>query len=375
MESHADSRSHIVHVGALVGRRPAERSTRYTRQSLSASSHEERAPHAWISGAGRTLSRRERDCLTHLELGLSTSETAAALGVSRSTLNAHLASARQKLGARNTAQALLIFARLRTGHRQPRIRQDCETSLTERQISLADRLSRCGDSFLGAWLALHDYAAALGIRTINFWIVADPYSLIDDSTCAMWSSLPEENLRLYREMGGMTTDPCGLHVVRATAPLIVDPELIRASFDGMPAPVRRTATALIESHLNRMLSVNHRDPVTGAATGCLFSFDVRDYHEFERLVAATGEELTRTTALFWDHVQRAKLLAEVPGLSRRQREALVLLARGYSLTQLAEELRVSVRAAEKLAAAARSKLGARTNAQAVYRAMVYRTLA
>jgi DNA-binding NarL/FixJ family response regulator len=142
----------------------------------------------------------------------------------------------------------------------------------------------------------------------------------------------------------------------------------------MPAPVRRTATALIESHLNRMLSVNHRDPVTGAATGCLFSFDVRDYHEFERLVAATGEELTRTTALFWDHVQRAKLLAEAPGLSRRQREALVLLARGYSLTQLAEELRVSVRAAEKLAAAARSKLGARTNAQAVYRAMVYRAL-
>jgi DNA-binding CsgD family transcriptional regulator len=227
-------------------------------------------------------------------------------------------------------------------------------SLTERQISLADRLSRCEDSFLDAWLALHDYAAALGIRTINFWIVADPYSLIDDSTCAMWSSLPEENLRLYREMGGMTTDPCGLHIVRATAPLIVDPELVRASFDGMPAPVRRTATALIESHLNRMLSVNHRDPVTGAAT---------------------GEELTRTTALFWDHVQRAKLLAEAPGLSRRQREALVLLARGYSLTQLAEELRVSVRAAEKLAAAARSKLGARTNAQAVYRAMVYRALA
>lgn len=209
---------------------------------------------------------------------------------------------------------------------------------------------------------------------INFWIVADPYSIIDDSTCAMGSSLPEENLRLYGQTGGMTTDSCGLHIGSATAPLIVYPELVRASFDGMRAPVRRRATALIEPQLNRMLSVNHRDPVTGAATGCLFSFGVRDYREFERRVAATVEELTRTTALFWDHVQRAKLLAEAPGLSSRQREALGLLARGYSLTQMAGELCVSVRAAEKLAAAARSKLGARTNTQAVYRAMVYRAL-
>ena len=249
-----------------------------------------------------------------------------------------------------------------------------DASLTERQISLADRLSRC-DSFIDAWLALHDYTAALGISAINFWIVADPCSVIDDGTCAMWSSLPEENLRLYREMGGMTADPLGPHILRAPAPFIIDPERFHGRLDGMPAPVRRMGAAMIETHMNRVLSVNHRDPATGAATGCVFTFDyVRDYHEFERLVAATDEELTRTTALFWDHVQRAKLLAEVPGLAPRQREVLVLLARGYSLAQLARQLCVSVRAAEKLAAAARTKLGARTNAQAVYRAMVYRAL-
>ena len=357
-----------------MGRRPAECSTKSARRSLSAPSHEERPPDVWIPGANGALSRRERDCLTHLELGLSSSETAAALGVSRSTLNAHLASARQKLGARNTSQALLIFAKLRAGDRQSRIRLDCEASLTESQISLVDRLSQC-DSFIDAWLALHDYTAAFGIRAISFWIVADPCLVIDDGTGAMWSSLPEENLRLYREMGGMTADPLGPQIVRATVPFNIDPERFHRRLDGMPVSVRRMATAMVEAHMNRVMSVNYRDPATGAATGCVFTFDyVRDYHEFERLVAATGEELTRTTALFWDHVQRAKLLAEAPGLSRRQRETLVLLARGYSLTQAAGELHVSVRAAEKLAAAARSKLGARTSAQAVYRAMVYRAL-
>ena len=41
---------------------------------------------------------------------------------------------------------------------------------------------------------------------------------------------------------------------------------------------------------------------------------------------------------------------------------------------MAERLNVSVRSAEKFLAGARSKLGARNNAQAVYRAMVYRVL-
>ena len=354
-------------------RRPVECAAKYSRGSLPVSSPEQGVPSFGTYDHLGALTRRERDCLTHLELGLSTLETASALGVSRSTLNAHLASARQKLGARNTGQALLIFVKRRSGDRQSRIIPDGKASLNEKQITLEDRLSGC-DSFLDAWLALHNYTATFGIKAINFWILADPTCVIDDRTCAMWTSLPEELVSLYRDMGGMAADPAGPLILSTTAPLIVDPELHRHRFGSLPARIIRAATALIDCRLNRMVSVRHRDPVTGAANGCVFSFDIRNLHELERLAAARGDELTRAAALFWDHVQRAKLLADVPGLSDRQREALVLLARGYSLTEVAETLHVSVRAAEKLAAAARTALRARTNAQATYRAMVYRTL-
>ncbi len=66
------------------------------------------------------------------------------------------------------------------------------------------------------------------------------------------------------------------------------------------------------------------------------------------------------------------MLRYLPGLTRRQIEALTLAARGFSVAEIAEHMGVSLRSAEKTLAAARDKLGARTTAAAVYRAMVYR---
>ncbi len=318
------------------------------------------------------LTRREHDCLRHLEQGLSTTEAASALEISKSTLNAHLASTRRKLGVRNTTQALLVVVGERRGTcRQPAV---ADGPLNERQIALVDRLSR-SERFVDAWLALHDYAETLGIFTINFWIVADPYAALDDHSCAMWSSIPDELLQIYREIGGMVTDPSGPHILSATEPLIIDPEFYLDSLKASPAPMQTMATAVIDARLNRMLSVSQRDPATGAAIGLVFSYGIRGPHEFERAVAATRGELTQTTAIFWDHVQRAALLAGAIGLSHREREALVQIARGYPPKHLAERMSVSLRAAEKFLARARAKLGAKTNAQAVYRATVYRALA
>lgn len=53
------------------------------------------------------LTARESDCLRLLACGLLAAEVRAELGIAQSTLNAHLASARRKLDARTTLQAVL----------------------------------------------------------------------------------------------------------------------------------------------------------------------------------------------------------------------------------------------------------------------------
>jgi DNA-binding CsgD family transcriptional regulator len=72
--------------------------------------------------------------------------------------------------------------------------------------------------------------------------------------------------------------------------------------------------------------------------------------------------------------ERTAPLADGPRLSRREREALELIVRGFAVAEMAKRLNVSVRSAEKFLARARSKLAARNTAQAVYRAMVYRAI-
>lgn len=322
---------------------------------------------------GGALTRREHDCLRHLGIGLTTVETAAALGISRSTLNAHLMSARRKLGVRNTAQALLAIVNEEGGRRPPARREPWSIGpRLELHHQLADQLSRC-DTFAGAWRCLHEHVAMFGITAINFGVIADPMGTLDDRSYSFWSSLPEELMRLYYEMGGAPADPVAKYVARGTAPLISDPEYA-IGLEDMPPAVRAMATALMDTHLNRQLCIPHRDPATGAATCLSFAFEVRHRGEFESMIAARSLDLTEITRIFWDCVQDARLLAEARGLTVRQREALALLARGFTLDEAADWMHVSLRSVEKCLAGARAKLGTRTNAQSVYRAIVYRAL-
>jgi DNA-binding CsgD family transcriptional regulator len=333
---------------------------------------EEVASGAGTSPAGRGLSRREHECLRFLARGLSAGETAAALGIARSTLDAHLMSARRKLGVRNTSQALLAFAR--NGADGGRRVGSAYRSLNEGQETLADELSRAG-SFAEAWRALHVYAGRIGITSINFGLIADPAGTLDDESYSFWSSLPDELMQLYYAMGGAPNDPVARHVARAAGPIIADPDYLSGDLVATLTPAMRAMVdGLLDSHLNRQFCIPLRDPATGAAYCLNFAFDVRHRREFEAAIAEHAPELARTTAMFWQEVQRSRLIAGARGLTMRQREALTLLARGFTLSEMAEHMNISLRSVEKLLAGARARLGTKTNAQSVYRAMVYRSL-
>jgi DNA-binding CsgD family transcriptional regulator len=57
------------------------------------------------------LTPRERDCLSWAAQGMTYQEIAGTLDVSPRTVEQHLASARSKLGAHSTAQAIAIATR------------------------------------------------------------------------------------------------------------------------------------------------------------------------------------------------------------------------------------------------------------------------
>jgi DNA-binding NarL/FixJ family response regulator len=57
---------------------------------------------------------------------------------------------------------------------------------------------------------------------------------------------------------------------------------------------------------------------------------------FRGAVTADVAELKTATTLFWDFVQRARLLSDAPRLSPREREALRLIVRGFALAEIAE---------------------------------------
>ena len=57
------------------------------------------------------LTPRERDCLSWAARGMTYQEIAGVLDVSPRTVEQHLASARSKLGAHSTAQAIAVATR------------------------------------------------------------------------------------------------------------------------------------------------------------------------------------------------------------------------------------------------------------------------
>lgn len=327
--------------------------------------------------APNALTPRERDCLRLLSIGLLTSEVKRDLGISQSTLDKHLTSARRKLGVRTTTQAVLRFQVQVKPVGSDAASVNLPRHLVAREsaqaIKLLDELSTCR-TFAEARKAFHELMSGFGVLSTNFWIVSEANPDLRQVACSFWSTWPDELLDLYTKMGGLAADPTASLIAHQQRPFIVDPEQFYRDWPTWPAAVQKTATALTDSGLNRMLCVPFRDVCTGARMGAVFAFSVGRYGELEELAAALGTELEQSVAVLFDFAQRSRLLAEAVGLTQREREALCLVARGYSIKEITVRLNVSVRSSEKFLANARSKLGARNTSQAVYRAMVYRAL-
>ena len=328
--------------------------------------------------AAHLLSARERDCLRLLRSGLQTSEVAANLGISRSTLNKHLAAARMKLGVNRTIHALLAMPNRSTDPRQ-NFRHEDDT--VERAAArspftqdFANAIAACG-TFDSAWNALQAHTRALGIAQANFGVTAEPAGQFVGGTKLIRSTIGAELQHMYRQAGGTAKDPVARYFSTQERPNLFDSEIaIRRQFADAPRPLLIFLESCLDHHMRQLICLPGRDNATNASFGLVFSLSPGAVSQLPRRLEETIDLLTAAKEVFWRYVQSKSLLADFAGLTSRQREALTFAVRGFTAAEAAEQMGVSTRATEKTLAAARERLGASTTTGAVYRAMVYRAL-
>ncbi|MCB1500908.1 MAG: hypothetical protein KDK07_14140 [Bauldia sp.] len=321
--------------------------------------------------APNSLSPRERDCLRLMLSGFDTGAAAASLGISPSTLNKHLASVRRKLGVRRTAQALFLCIREGIGDRAP-VMSRADGAAIEDFAAALEGCAALDDTFT----VLRAYAAKYGVTQITLGVSAEPPGQLTNGARAIAMSYSDDMQRMYDDMGGALTDPTVPYTVTHTRGLLIDNErLIMAMKRELPKAVMSMGSALLDNEMRFAFHQPERDDVTGAPMQTAFVIDPRAVDAYRDADAPARSMLRDMSRVFWDAVQGRGMLREFAGLTPRQAEGLMLAARGFTVPEAAEHMRVSQRAAEKILAAARNRLGARTTAAAVYRAMVYRALA
>ena len=318
------------------------------------------------------LTARERDCLRLLGRGLSTTEVAADLGIKKSTLESHLASARRKLGVTTTRQAVAatIMSVSDVVDRQEQLDRVREVDHASDFLDVLESASTLDD----AWAMLCRHVRSFGVGAVNFGLVADPLCNATRQNSYFRSSLPQEVVELYEGCGGVVTDPNIRRYATTSVPFLVTSRMLQSQFADMPPAVRALATSLLDQRMATSLCVPLRDEATGAVQGTAFVFEEREATMTDAAMRSIGRHLESASIQFATVIRSRRFLAASTGMHEREVESLRLLVRGFSTAQAADRLGVSLRGYEKMLAAVRSKLGARTNAQAVYRATVYRAL-
>ncbi len=113
---------------------------------------------------------------------------------------------------------------------------------------------------------------------------------------------------------------------------------------GCPKLVAEFGHAILDEDMRFALHQPERDHLTGAPLVHVFIVDPRTITDFRRSSSGNPREMLRAIAkVFWAVVQDKRLLRPIAGLSHREVEALTFSARGFSVEESAEQMKVSRR--------------------------------
>ena len=321
------------------------------------------------------LTDREGAVAALLAQGCSAGGIAERLQVSHSTAEKHLASLRRKLRVRTTTEAAAAVARfsleqvagIRDWPTPPPYDPELQTRTDER--SLAERLAAAGHVD-AAVAALRDHLAPDRVEAMLFvFLPRNVTSFRRGAIVESWAA-PSRVVEAYETSGGLRSHPIALRLfAQPDQAVLLDPA---AQGESAPMGPPILWDACRAEGLTRCLSF-------GAPFGCGFVgtsmfFGEAAREALEGDLAALVKRLRLALMMAQSAMFGRGLLARTAALTLRERNALSLLAQGFSLAGAAAETGGSTRALSQQLKGARAKLSVATNAEAVAEAMALNAL-
>lgn len=317
------------------------------------------------------LSERQAQCAALLRMGTPRQGIAEVLGVSASTLEAHLADLRRTFGCTGTDELtktlgeLIPDSELDAFHCWPAVTNAANFGAAEDPLFSARlRTSASVEQVLGA---LRSRLGGLGVLHLYYCYL--PHSVQGFLRGDMWDVFlaPADVRDAFGANNGLAGQPATqtLFDTPTDVPVItLDPQEkpdTLGAFNGV-------CLAHGATHLAALGFPSGPAYVGMAMTVSLAGIDARSH-------IAENAETIRTAAMAAHAamITNGTLAARVR-LTVRERDALSALALGKRAAEAARHLNVSERAFAKLLASARSKLRARTNAEAVGKATMMNAL-
>lgn len=320
------------------------------------------------------LSRREAECATLLRYGVQPAAIAERLGISDSTKQKYLASLRHKTGNKTTPE-LIVFLRDKPAddnieayhswppaHVAPVMQSDVLTPEYSALIQQCRGKLRLIDMLEALRASLED---PFGARYIFYsFAPLSVTSLVADDVLKC-SLAPLEIEDALLNAGSILGSP-------SAQKLFSNPDGV-AFIDGKSEDYDQASEGH-QAFYDRCLEAGVRYGATfGFPSGAAYvAFSVSLSETIERaeqLVESRGEEIRAAAMVMHNCAWSYGALGAEYGLTIRERDALCALAKGRRTAEAAGDMNISERALSDLLAAARKKLAAKTNAQAISIAM------
>lgn len=317
------------------------------------------------------LTERQAQCVALLRMGNAPQNVAEVLGISTSTLENHLAELRRIFDSSTTRQLIVMLHELISDleltafHCWP-AQTNANLGSMATNTEFAARL-RGSTSVEQVLAALRQVLAAFSVRHIYYCCL--PHSvqgfLRGDS---MEAFLAPESIEIaFRANHGLAGQPATQDLFNAPTSVLIVPLKAGAS----PATLGAFYSACLDDGATHLMVLGF--PTGPGFVGMALTFEAADDEAVAEISKHAETIRACAMAAHAAALTNGALAARVR-LTLRERDALSALALGQRTAAAAAKLEVSERAFAKLLASARTKLKARTNAEAVGKAALINAL-